>query len=659
MSSLPRTWLAYALAGLILALAAAIPCAIPARVSIGHLDPSGREVTAGWVVQVTPNDGLNQDQPASGSAPSGGGRVLEAGRGTMVWLVSEDDCIVSDGRASVRVRVSYEFLSPGKGSGDGFRAGRVLVALATPETRSSGPRVLSYTAVALPLTATEAEAVLAIPERRQDRGIGLAIGLKGPGRLVIREVSVPGGQSEGRFSSRLAEALWGFETGDPSRHVTWQPWAARARDYGGDPSRALVVLALWLGLLGAAMVLLSLLDFGLATVCLGASLAIACVEPSPFEALLLVWLVVGGLRRQFRLALTLPPQKRVVLFAGLLAVFSVLSWLLGDRSAGSLLYLTKSFYGLALGLAFAGYCRKPEQVRSVLAGLVVAGAIGVVGFALGGLVPGSIVGREGWLSSGGVTGFMKDKNVLGVLQVLALVALWTFTRWRSPVAGRAVEGHAVPGRAVARWPEAVMLGVLGTAIGLTILMSLSRTAWAGLLLAMLLLLLVGLNPGDRSRLAVALVVLVVTSGAVVILRSDLGQALAARLAIRAYDLQGRFPMYLRALTTGLGHPFGVGPAYFERTFAFSVHNVYLRVFAENGWVSLVSYLAMLSQMAWIVWRKRRDPLGLTLGVGLAVLFLSGLVIDTLHWRFFWVLLGASLAYAACPGGRSEVSREAS
>jgi len=649
VSSLPRTWLAYALAGLILALAAAIPCAIPARVSIGHLDPSGREVTAGWVVQVTPNDGLNQDQPASGSAPSGGGRVLEAGRGTMVWLVSEDDCIVSDGRASVRVRVSYEFLSPGKGSRNGFGAGRVLVALATPETRSSSPRVLSYTAIGLPVAATEAEAVLAIPERRQDRGIGLAIGLKGPGKLVIREVSVPGGQSEGRFSSRLAQALWGFETGDPSRHVTWQPWEVGARDYGGDPSRALVVLALWLGLLGAAMVLLSLLDFGLATVCLGASLAIACVEPSPFEALLLVWLVVGGLRRQFRLELTLPPQKRVVLFAGLLVVFSGLSWLLGDRSAGSLLYLAKSFYGLALGLAFAGYCRKPEQVRSVLAGLVVAGAIGVVGFALGGLVPGSIVGRVGWLSSGGVTGFMKDKNVLGVLQVLTLVALWTFTRWRSPV----------PGRAVARWPEAVMLGVLGTAIGFTILMSLSRTAWAGLLLAMLLLFLVGSNPGEKSRLAVALVVLVVTSGAVAILHPDLGQALAGRLAIRDYDLQGRLPMYLRALTTGLGHPFGVGPAYFERTFAFSVHNVYLRVFAENGWISLVSYLAMLSQMAWIVWRRRRDPLGLTLGVGLAVLFLSGLVIDTLHWRFFWVLLGASLAYAACPGGRSVVSREAS
>jgi hypothetical protein len=572
----------------------------------------------------------------------------------MVWLVSEDDCIVSDGRASVRVSVSYEFLSPGKGSGDGFGAGRVLVALATPETRSSGPRVLSYTAVALPLTATEAEAVLAIPERRQDRGIGLAIGLKGPGRLVIREVSVPGGQSEGRFSSRLAQALWGFGTGDPSRHVTWQPWEVGARDYGGDPSRALVVLALWLGLLGAAMVLLSLLDFGLATVCLGASLAIACVEPSPFEVLLLVWLVVGGLRRQFRLELTLPPQKRVVLFAGLLVVFSGLSWLLGDRSAGSLLYLAKSFYGLALGLAFAGYCRKPEQVRSVLAGLVVAGAIGVVGFALGGLVPGSIVGRVGWLSSGGVTGFMKDKNVLGVLQVLALVALWTFTRWRSPVAGRAVTG-----RAVARWIELVTLGVLGTAIGFTILMSLSRTAWAGLLLAMLLLFLVGSNPGDRSKLAAALVVLVATSGAVAILHPDLGQALAGRLAIRDYDLQGRLPMYLRALTTGLGHPFGVGPAYFERTFAFSVHNVYLRVFAENGWISLVSYLAMLSQMAWIVWRRRRDPLGLTLGVGLAVLFLSGLVIDTLHWRFFWVLLGASLAYAACPGGRSEVSREAS
>jgi hypothetical protein len=572
----------------------------------------------------------------------------------MVWLVSEDVCIVSAGRTSVRVSVSYEFLSPGKGSGDKSGAGRVLVALATAETRSSGPRVLSYTAVELPRAATEAEAVLAIPQTRQDRGVGLAIGVKGPGRLVIRDVSVSGRQSEGRLSSRLAQALWGLETGDPSRHVTWQPWAARTRDYGGDPSRALVVLALWFGLLGAAMVLLSLLDYGLATVCLGASLAIACVEPSPFEVLLLVWLVVGGLRQRFRLELTLPPQRRVALFAGLLVVFSGLSWLLGDRSAGSLLYLAKSLYGLALGLAFACYRRKPEQVRSVLVGLIVAGGIGVVGFALGGLVPDSIIGRQGWLSSGGITGFMKDKNVLGVLQVLALAALWIFIRWRSPMAGRAVAG-----RAPARWPELVMLGVLGTAIGFTVLMSLSRTAWAGLLLATLLLFLVGSSPGDRSRLAVALVVLAATSGAVVILRSDLGQALAGRLAIRAYDLQGRLPMYLRALTTGLGHPFGVGPAYFERTFAFSVHNVYLRVFAENGWISLVSYLAMLSQMAWIVWRRRRDPLGLTLGVGLAVLLFSGLVIDTLHWRFFWVLLGASLAYAACPGGRSEVSREAS
>jgi O-antigen ligase len=103
------------------------------------------------------------------------------------------------------------------------------------------------------------------------------------------------------------------------------------------------------------------------------------------------------------------------------------------------------------------------------------------------------------------------------------------------------------------------------------------------------------------------------------------------------------------------HPFGIGPnhyvvvantgGYSERagviwnagSRAAHVHNVYLVILAETGWLGLASYLWMILGAIFVAFRCafrfRKDPRGdLILGVGM------GLVVVSLHALYEWVLV---------------------
>ena len=107
---------------------------------------------------------------------------------------------------------------------------------------------------------------------------------------------------------------------------------------------------------------------------------------------------------------------------------------------------------------------------------------------------------------------------------------------------------------------------------------------------------------------------------------------------------GRFARYVIGFQMALEHPFGIGPLVFGQIFGEDTHNIWLKTLMDYGWLGFVSYLGL------ILW---------TLAAGFRILFRArpwqpyllcayvvfighvglGTVIDTDHWRHFYLLLG--------------------
>jgi glycosyltransferase involved in cell wall biosynthesis/O-antigen ligase len=129
--------------------------------------------------------------------------------------------------------------------------------------------------------------------------------------------------------------------------------------------------------------------------------------------------------------------------------------------------------------------------------------------------------------------------------------------------------------------------------------------------------------------------------------------------IQAYDYAGRFYAWQAGVKMFLLHPSGWGPGSFERLapeiqampiVTPSAHSTLLRVLAENG---LLGGFALYGFFLALIWRGYRlhkqsasseDRLyAAFLTSSLCGMVVSGFLIDALHWRHFWLLLGMSAA----------------
>jgi hypothetical protein len=92
-------------------------------------------------------------------------------------------------------------------------------------------------------------------------------------------------------------------------------------------------------------------------------------------------------------------------------------------------------------------------------------------------------------------------------------------------------------------------------------------------------------------------------------------------------------------------PFGTGPLQFHRFFPEDTHNSYLNAFMSGGWLSGVCYPALVFTtvimgirhvFVRVPWQRAY------LAVFSAFIGTVGesFVIDTDHWRHFWMMLGA-------------------
>ena len=92
-------------------------------------------------------------------------------------------------------------------------------------------------------------------------------------------------------------------------------------------------------------------------------------------------------------------------------------------------------------------------------------------------------------------------------------------------------------------------------------------------------------------------------------------------------------------------PFGIGPLQFNRYFPEDTHNSYLNAFMSGGWLSGICYPALVFVTSAMGFRYIfvRVPWQRTyLAIFAAFLGTVGesFIIDTDHWRHFWMMLGA-------------------
>ena len=116
--------------------------------------------------------------------------------------------------------------------------------------------------------------------------------------------------------------------------------------------------------------------------------------------------------------------------------------------------------------------------------------------------------------------------------------------------------------------------------------------------------------------------------------------------VQSYDVGdgGRFTLQALALDEILHFPLGMGPFGFYLEHGLQQHNVYLQAFLVYGWIGGFAYVALLivTLVIGLVHAMKRTPWQPYLIAAYATFVGEvgeGIIIDTDHWRHFFLLLG--------------------
>jgi hypothetical protein len=266
---------------------------------------------------------------------------------------------------------------------------------------------------------------------------------------------------------------------------------------------------------------------------------------------------------------------------------------------------------------------------------VCAAVLGIIGyFGIAGL-------GEMLTLYGRAKGLFKDPNVFAPFLVLPLVLM-------------------LQDMLMGRMRQIVLLAPPYAIILIALLLAFSRAAWAHFLLssALAVAFLLLLSPSARLRVRVLVMSIfgaaALAAGLLAILAiPSISNIFMERLSLQSYDTGpgGRFTNQLQSLPMILNNPLGLGPFKFGQIFHVDTHNTYLNAFFSYGWLGWGSYvmLVLLTWLFGIYALMRPSPYQRPLGALLATfigLSLMSFVIDTDHWRHYYLLLGCAWGFIA-------------
>jgi hypothetical protein len=357
--------------------------------------------------------------------------------------------------------------------------------------------------------------------------------------------------------------------------------------------------------------------------------SIAFIEPSPHDALMFALLAMCvAARVPFdRKLLPLLILTVVWLLGGFLSLVQV-----GDQE-NTVQYAGTSVYLGMAGIMFAClFCegdltRLGVLRRAYILAALVATLAGFLGFFH--LVPGYQI----FLDNERVSATFKDPNVYGPFLIFPLLLL---------IVGFMTRGVRIGGLIVV----AALLGGL--------FLSFSRGAWLhfaiSLTIAVALLFAVSLDQRMRNRIVLLTVGAAVVAMLLVVALTSIDSVrdvfLVRAKAIQPYDVGpgGRFWFQQLALTQILEHPNGLGPFEFSRIFGGQQHDVYMQGFLVYGWLGGAAYLTLV--LVTLVIGVRAVMISTPWQYYLLAAYAAfvgevaeGFVVDTDHWRHFFLLLG--------------------
>ena len=384
----------------------------------------------------------------------------------------------------------------------------------------------------------------------------------------------------------------------------------------------------------------------------GASGAIVFIEPSPYEvATLLATVVLFATGMRLR-----PVLMPLLLLLFLLNVGYTISAVPVMDRPNVANWVATSWY-MAVTVAFFAMMasedteRRLDMLRSgLIAGATIAALAGIAGYF--NVVPG---GRDLLTLYDRARGTFKDPNVFGAFLILpSLLVL------QSVVSDR--------------FAKSLRSGLAFVVMALAILLAFSRAAWGGLAITaafmLALMVLTSHSHKQRSRIIVmALAALILAAVLIAILLSfdTVSEMFKQRASFdQSYDEGrfGRFGRHILGAEMALDLPFGIGPLQFNRYFPEDTHNSFLNAFMSGGWLAGICYPALILTTVIVGFRYVfvRVPWQKTyLAIFAAFLGTVGesFIIDTDHWRHFWMMLGCLWGmFAAAQRHRADAAREA-
>ncbi|MBX3533109.1 MAG: O-antigen ligase domain-containing protein [Xanthobacteraceae bacterium] len=363
----------------------------------------------------------------------------------------------------------------------------------------------------------------------------------------------------------------------------------------------------------------------------GFSGAFVFTEPSPYEifaAAAIFFFFATGLSIR-RGHLPLLAILIVYCFGATIAVIPVVA------EPKTAMWVTISWFMAATALFYACVIAEDTERRlnilmsGYMAAAIVASLVAILAYFH------AIPGADSFLLYGRAKGTFNDPNVIGPFLVLpGLLAIRRVLSFRLK--------------------DFVIGSAQVSIIVIALLLSFSRGAWghfaASAAIFIGLLFVVSTDARERTRIigatiaGVGLLALILIA---LLSMKGVGSLFTERATLeQSYDMGqlGRFGRHILGFELALDTPWGLGPFQFAKRFPEDPHNVYLNSFMTGGWLGGITYLLLVLMTLWagIKGALRATPwrpvLLATWATFIGVVG-EGAIIDTDHWRHFWLLAG--------------------